>query len=58
MATTLLEKYGNSVDGLELIPSGGGVFEVSKNGKLVFSKKVEGRYPEVDEIFGLLEKPA
>ena len=39
MATELLEKYGNSISGLELIPSGGGVYEVTKNGKLIFSKK-------------------
>jgi selenoprotein W-related protein len=33
-----------------LIPSGGGVFEVVADGKLVFSKKSEGRFPEKDEI--------
>ena len=38
MATELLEEYGNSISGLELIPSGGGVYEVMKNGKLIFSK--------------------
>ena len=55
MATTILEKYGNGVNGLELIPSGGGVFEVCKNDKLVFSKKRESRFPEVEEIVELLE---
>ena len=38
MATELLEEYGNSISGLELIPSGGGVYEVMKNGTLIFSK--------------------
>ena len=55
MATTILEKYGNGINGLELIPSGGGVFEVCKNDNLVFSKKRESRFPEVEEIFELLE---
>ena len=55
MATTVLEKYGNGVNGLELIPSSGGVFEVCKNDNLVFSKKQESRFPEVEEIFELLE---
>tara|TARA_Y100001934_G_C11932835_1_gene576543 strand:- start:79 stop:204 length:126 start_codon:yes stop_codon:yes gene_type:complete len=40
-----------------LIPSGGGVFEVTKNEHLVFSKKQEGRFPEIDEVFKLLAKP-
>ena len=35
MASELLEKYGNSISGLELIPSGGGVYEVMKDGKLI-----------------------
>ena len=56
MATELLEKYGNSISRLELIPSGGGVYEVMKNGQLIFSKKKEERFPELDEIKQLLEK--
>ena len=56
MATELLEKYGNSISRLELIPSGGWVYEVMKNGKLIFSKKKEERFPEFDEIKQLLEK--
>ena len=56
MATELLEKYGNSISRLELIPSGGGVYEVMKNGKLIFSKKKEERFPELDEIKQLLDK--
>ena len=56
MATELLEKYGNSISRLELIPSGGGVYEVMKNGKLIFSKKKEERFPELDELKQLLEK--
>ena len=56
MATELLEQYGNSISGLELIPSGGGVYEVMKNGKLIFSKIKEERFPELDEIKQLLEK--
>ena len=56
MATQLLEKYGNSISGLELIPSDGGVYEVTKNGKLMFSKKNKGRFPEINEINNLLEQ--
>jgi selT/selW/selH-like putative selenoprotein len=31
------------------------VFEVSVGGKLVFSKKKEGRFPESDEVMGAIE---
>lgn len=34
-----------------LVPSRGGVFEVTVGGKLVFSKKATWRLPDADEIF-------
>jgi len=34
----------------ELIRSGGGVFEVKKDGELIFSKKATGRFPTEEEI--------
>ena len=57
MASALLEKYGNAVESLALIPSGAGVYEVMKNDNLIFSKKAEERFPELDEIIESLEKP-
>jgi selenoprotein W-related protein len=36
--------------GITLIPSSGGVFEVTWNGDLLFSKKAEGRFPAHAEI--------
>jgi len=56
MASALLEKYGNAVQSLALIPSDGGVYEVIKNDNLIFSKKAEERFPELDEIIESLEK--
>ena len=35
---------------ISLIASGGGVFEISLNGNLIFSKKALNRFPEDDEI--------
>ncbi|NIA30291.1 MAG: SelT/SelW/SelH family protein [Actinobacteria bacterium] len=52
MAAEIREKY--SVDP-ELVSSGGGVFEVTKDGKLIFSKKAVGRFPTTEEIFRLLD---
>ena len=39
----------------ELIHSGGGVFEVEKDGELIFSKKALGRFPSHDEILAKLQ---
>ncbi len=55
MAADILEKYGNNVTELTLVPSGGGVYEVNKNGKSIFSKKELGRFPELDEIIAIIE---
>ena len=57
MASELLNKYGNAISSFTLIPAGGGVFEVTKNESLLFSKMNKGRFPELDEIFELLENP-
>lgn len=54
MASDILEKYGNAISEMTLIPSGGGVFEVIKNGKLVFSKKQLDRFPDLEEINKLI----
>jgi selenoprotein W-related protein len=40
---------------VELVASSGGVFEVMKDGKLVFSKKALGRFPKTDEILEKLQ---
>lgn len=39
---------------VELLPSTGGVFEITVDGKIVFSKKELKRFPEEGEIAGLL----
>jgi selT/selW/selH-like putative selenoprotein len=37
---------------VELVRAGGGVFEVERDGALIFSKKAEMRFPEEHEIEG------
>lgn len=46
-------KSANGIDA-ELIKGAGGVFEVDVDGKRIFSKKAEGRFPEHDEILAAL----
>jgi selenoprotein W-related protein len=38
----------------KLIESGGGVFEVTVDGKKIFSKKQTGRFPEDEEILNII----
>ena len=40
---------------VELIESGGGVFEVEKDGELIYSKKATGRHAEWDVVRGRLK---
>tara|TARA_R110001592_G_scaffold126108_1_gene336872 strand:+ start:291 stop:461 length:171 start_codon:yes stop_codon:yes gene_type:complete len=42
---------------IDLVPSGGGVFEISVNGELRFSKKALGRFPSDGEVAALTQKP-
>lgn len=39
---------------VELIEGSGGVFEVERDGELIFSKKKLGRFPEHEEIIAHL----
>jgi len=40
----------------KLISGSGGVFDVTVDGTVVFSKKSVGRFPEPGEIVGMLQK--
>jgi selenoprotein W-related protein len=46
----LITELKDKIKKLVLIPSDGGRFEVSINGKQVFSKLETGRFPEYQEI--------
>lgn len=52
----LVRLYKKEVSEFKLIPSSGGVFEVVFGGKILFSKKEAGRFPELDELTDLVEK--
>jgi len=40
----------------KLTPGSGGVFDVTADGKLIFSKKSVGRFPRTDEVLESLQK--
>lgn len=58
MADTISTKFGKNVE-VDLIPSSGGVFEVSLDGKPLYSKQKTGRFPnqqEVEEMITSIEQ--
>ena len=56
LATELMEHFEHLIEALTLIPSDGGRFEVSVNGKLVYSKLATHRHAEAGEVVNLLTK--
>lgn len=50
----LIAAHHLAIEGIELIPSKGGVFEVWKDDQLIFSKKALGRHAHPDEIEKLI----
>lgn len=49
LARKLLNEHKNDIEEIAIIPSSGGVFEISLNEELLFSKKELDRFPEDDE---------
>ena len=56
LASELLKKFEPEIESLTLLPSEGGRFEVSVNGKLIYSKLQTGRHAEAGEVAGLVKK--
>jgi len=51
----MLKEFEFYIAEWKLIPSSGGVFELTINGELVFSKKRLARHAEVNEIHELIK---
>lgn len=56
MATKLLTNYKQKIATLTLVPSSGGCFELSVNGKLVYSKLATGAFPDEAQMVQLIGK--
>jgi selenoprotein W-related protein len=56
----LLSTYKQQIHDLKLIPSGGGCFELSVDGELIYSKLQAGKFPDekamIDAVGGRLKK--
>jgi selenoprotein W-related protein len=46
LTSKLLTTYKQRIRDLKLIPAGGGVFELSVNGDLIYSKAKTGQFPD------------
>jgi selenoprotein W-related protein len=55
VAEEILKAKKNEITALRIIPSSGGVFEVTAGGRIIFSKKQLGRHPEPGEVVSALE---
>jgi selenoprotein W-related protein len=58
LAAKILNHFKQQVADLKLIPSGGGCFELSANGKLLYSKRQTGEFPDEDKMIKALESQA
>ena len=56
LSRSILGENKNEISELTLIPSSGGVLEISLNDELIFSKKELDRYPEKGEVEGLVRE--
>ncbi|MBC8065505.1 MAG: SelT/SelW/SelH family protein [Chlorobia bacterium] len=49
-------KQPHPISGIELVPSGGGVFDVEVDGQLVYSKFQTGRHAEHEEVLETISR--
>jgi selenoprotein W-related protein len=56
LAARVLTTFKQKVTGMKLVPAGGGCFELTANGELVFSKLAAGKFPDEQDIVDQLEK--
>jgi selenoprotein W-related protein len=54
MTQELLTTFENEIGEVALIPGTGGIFEVRLDGEVLFSRKQEGRFPELKELKQLI----
>jgi selenoprotein W-related protein len=56
LANDLLKEFEYQLEGLTLVPSDGGKFEVKVDDRLVYSKLQTHRHAEPGEVVGLVRK--
>ncbi|HEY9268037.1 MAG TPA: SelT/SelW/SelH family protein [Methylotenera sp.] len=54
LAQELLTTFDQDLHSVALKPGTGGIFEITLNGELLFSRKEAGRFPEAKEVKQLI----
>lgn len=54
LAQELLTTFEQDLHSVALKPGTGGIFEITLNGRLIFSRKEAGRFPEAKEVKQLI----
>ena len=47
---------GHVIEAVELIPSGGGIFDVFADGEMIYSKHTTGRHQKKGEVLEIVKK--
>ena len=55
MTTKLLSTYKQQIQSMKLIPGSGGCFELSIDGKLIYSKLSTGQFPDEQWVLDQLK---
>lgn len=50
LTNKLLSEYKQKIESLELIPAGGGCFELTVGDQLIYSKLETGSFPDEDKM--------
>jgi len=50
LAQELLTTFDGDLGEVALVPGSGGIFEIRCDGRLLYSRKEEGRFPEAKEV--------
>jgi len=56
LASRILDEFKQKIKSLTLVPAGGGCFELSANGELLYSKLKTGQFPDEQNVIDMLEK--
>ena len=56
LTADLLKEFEAKIESIRLVPSEGGRFEVSVDGKLIYSKLATGRHAEPGEVVAIFRK--
>ncbi len=56
MAGEIIQEYGDELSNIKLTRGESGMFEVTVDGKLIYSKKQTGKHAQPGEVVGLIKR--